>query len=242
MKRLFLLSAALIALAGPSFAADMPIKAKALAAPANPFQYPVGNGFYFGVGTIGGGGAAHVNAPGINSAALVTNQIGVAGIAGYVWNVPNSAMFTAVEGWFGWQNVNGSTPGFSFSGPGMFKQRVLVGAPVEDITAFFPSLTIAPPPFPVLPPGQAITTTKAYLGFVLDEDDISANFMEASNHVWQVSPGITVGALALLTKGTALDAFAEVKFADRAICVGSTMGLGCGRVGTTYLAGLALKW
>ena len=38
-------------------------------------SYPAANGFYFGVGTMGGGGNVNVSVPGVNTSSLVTNQI-----------------------------------------------------------------------------------------------------------------------------------------------------------------------
>lgn len=221
----------------PARAADMPVKAI-----AQPFAYPSGSGFYFGVGSVGGGGPANVNVAGVNDASLVTNQISANILAGYAWNVPNSSKFLAIEGWGGWQNFNGKTPGFSFDGPLTFKERFIFGAPVADIASFFPTWGLALPTFPVLPAGQSITTTKAYMGATLTEDDISLNFGPTSNRVWTVAPGITVGVLGRLTSGSVIDTFVEVKFDDRGVCVGNTMGLGCGTVHKTYLAGVALKW
>lgn len=238
MKKLCI-AALLAVIVQPAAAADVATKA-----PSTPFQYPAADGFYFGVGTIGGGGSVNgVSAPGVNANSLTTNQIGVAGIAGYAWNVPNSSMFTAVEGWFGYNNFNGAAQGLSFSGPAMFKQRLLVGAPLADIAALFPTWGLSPPTFPVLPAGQAVASTKAYLGAVLNEDDITIAVAGAgSNRDWQFTPGITAGVLAQLTSGSVIDAFTEVKFGDRSICAGAGAGAACGKVGTTWLAGLALKW
>lgn len=222
-----------------AFAADMPVKAPA----ANPFAYPAGNGFYFGVGSVGGGGPANVSVAGINDNKLVTNQIAVGGLVGYAWNVPNSAMFAAVEGWFGYTNFNGNAQGLSFTGPAMLKQRFLFGAPLDQIAAFFPTWGIAAPTFPILPPGQAVKSTKAYLGATIDEDDISLNFGNTSTgKVWSVTPGVTMGVLAQLTSGSVLDVFTQIKFNTQGHCIGSTMGLGCGTIGNEYLAGVALKW
>lgn len=239
MKTKLFCAVALIAMAcGHSFAADMPI----VKAPANPFAYPAGNGFYFGVGSVGGGGPANVSVVGLNSNSLVTNQIAVGGLVGYAWNVPNSAMFAAVEGWFGYTNFNGTAQGLSFSGPAMLKQRFLFGAPVDQIAAFFPTWGLAPPTFPVLPPGQAVKSTKAYVGATIDENDISLNFGNTSNKVWEITPGVTVGVLAQLTSGSVLDVFSQIKFHTQGHCVGNTAGLGCGTIGNEYLAGVALKW
>lgn len=224
----------------PASAADLHLKSPLLTQ-----AYPSTEGFYFGIGTLGGGGSVSASVPGVNTNSLVSNQIGVAGILGYAWNVPNSQLFAAVEGWFGWQNFNGSTQGFSLTGPATFTQRVMLGAPLSDIAALFPNLPVTPPPFPTLPGGQAASNVKPYLFGSLSEDDITIDVAgNGSNRDWRFSPGVGVGALAQLTSGSVVDVFAMTKFPQKGICAGPGVvpGQPCGGVGTTYLAGLALKW
>lgn len=219
-------------------AADMPIKA-----PANPFAYPSANGFYYGIGMVGGGGTANANVPGVNSASLVTNEIGVAGIVGYTWGVANSPMFVAVENWAGWNNINGSAPGVSFSGPAQFTQRFMFGAPTDQIFAVFPNLfnpqSFTPPPF-VLPPGQTVASSKAYIAGELTEKDVSLNVGAMTNRQWAVAPGISVGVLNVLTKGSVIDTAAVVEFDEKGFCIGG--GLGCGKLSTQYLGRVSFKW
>jgi hypothetical protein len=242
MKHILLAATAIAALAMPAAAADMPLKARALSLPT---AYPLTSGFYFGVGTLGGGGTVSATVPGVNSNSLVSNQIGVAGILGYVWNAPNSQYFAGVEGWFGWQNFNGSAPGFSLTGPATFTQRVLIGAPLTDIAALFPSLNLAVPPFPPLPGGQVASNIKPYLFGSLTEDDITIDIAGmGSNKDWRLSPGVGIGMLGQLTSGSVVDVFAMTKFPQKGVCTGPGVvsGQACGAEGTTYLAGLALKW
>lgn len=223
-------------------AADLPVKAKPSLLSA---AYPSTTGLYFGVGTLGGGGTVSASVPGVNSNSLVSNQIGVAGIVGYVWNVPNSAYFAAAEGWFGWQNFNGTQQGFSLTGPATFTQRVMFGAPVSDIAGLFPTWNLAPPPFPALPGGQTASNIKPYLFGSLTEDDITIDIAGAgSNKDWRLSPGMGIGMLGQLTSGSVVDVFAMTKFPQKGLCLGNGLpqGQACGSIGTTYLAGLALKW
>lgn len=233
---------AFLLLGTTAFAADMPVKAKpSLLSTA----YPSTSGFYFGVGTLGGGGTVSANVPGVNANSLVSNQIGVAGIVGYVWNVPNSAYFAAAEGWFGWQNFNGAAQGFSLTGPATFTQRVMVGAPLNDIAALFPTLNLQVPPFPTLPGGQVASNIKPYIFGSLTEDDVTIDIAGAgSNKDWRFSPGVGIGMLGQLTSGSVVDVFAMTKFPQKGMCVGTGLpaGQACGGVGTTYLAGLAIKW
>lgn len=233
---------ALLLLGTTAFAADMPVKAKPSLISA---AYPSTSGIYFGVGTLGGGGTVTASVPGVNDNSLVSNQIGVAGIVGYVWNVPNSAYFAAAEGWFGWQNFNGAAQGFSLTGPATFTQRVMVGAPLNDIAALFPTLNLAVPPFPALPGGQVASNIKPYLFASLTEDDVTIDIAGAgSNKDWRLSPGMGIGMLGQLTSGSMVDVFAMTKFPQKGLCIGNGLpqGQACGGVGTTYLAGLALKW
>jgi hypothetical protein len=228
-----------------AYAADMPLKARPRAALSLPTAYPTASGFYFGIGTMGGGGSVSASVPGVNSNSLVSNQIGVGGILGYAWNVPNSQYFAALEGWFGWQNFNGSAPGFNLTGPATFTQRVMIGAPLSDIAAVFPNFGLAPPPFPPLPNGQTASNIKPYLFGSLTEDDITIDLAGAgSNRDWRLSPGLGVGMLGQLTSGSVVDVFAMTKFPQKGICIGAGLpaGQACGSEGTTYLAGLAVKW
>lgn len=240
--RKFLLAAAISLAASSALAANLPTPTKA---PAFSTAYPSASGFYFGLGTMGGGGNVSVNAPGVNTNSVVTNQIGVGGILGFAWNVPNSQLFTAVEGWFGWNNVNGSTPGFSFSGPASFTQRVMVGAPLSDITALFPNLGVTAPPFPTLPGGQTASNIKPYVAGSLSEDDITIDIAgHGQNRDWRFSPGLSVGALGQLSSGSVVDVFAMTQFPQKGVCVGpgTVPGMACGSQATVYKAGLALKW
>jgi hypothetical protein len=238
-KSLIALAVMLISTSLASAADIVPLKAPKLS-----LAYPATQGFYFGVGTLGGGGTVSATVPGVNANSLVSNEIGVAGILGYVWNLPNSQYFAAAEGWFGWTNFNGSTPGFSLSGPATFTQRVMFGAPLSDIAALFPTWNLQAPPFPTLPGGQTATNIKPYLFGSLTEEDISIDLGQASNRDWRLSPGIGVGMLGQLTSGSIVDVFAMTKFPQKGVCIGNGLpaGQACGSVGTTYLAGLALKW
>jgi hypothetical protein len=243
MKKLLLGLLACAALCGSAVAADLTLPAKA--PPKINIAYPSTSGIYFGIGTLGGGGTVSATVPGVNSNSLVSNQIGVAGIVGYVWNVPGSAYFAAAEGWFGWQNFNGAQQGFSLTGPATFTQRVMVGAPLNDIAALFPTLNLQVPPFPTLPGGQVASNIKPYLFGSLTEEDVTLDIAGmGSNKDWRLSPGMGVGMLGQLTSGSVVDVFAMTKFPQKGVCIGAGLpaGQACGSVGTTYLAGLALKW
>jgi hypothetical protein len=240
--RKFMIMLAASLLATSAFAADVSMPTKA---PLLSKAYPLTSGLYFGLGTMGGGGNVNISAPGVNTNSLVTNQISFNGILGYVWNVPNSQYFGAVEGWFGWNNFNGSAPGFSFSGPATFTQRVMFGAPLSEIAALFPTLNLSVPPFPPLPGGQTATNIKPYLFGALTEDDITIDFMGAgSNRDWRLSPGVGIGALGQLTSGSVVDVGVMTSFPQKGICVGTGLpsGQACGSESTQIKGFLALKW
>jgi hypothetical protein len=243
------LFAAVLMPIGAARAADQnpPVKKAAAAAPVNPFQYPTGTGWFFGIGTEGGAGSATVptaTSAGINPNSVTTTTIDAHFLVGYVWAVPNTSMFTTIEARAGWQNFNGSTPGFSFSGPLAFEERFTVGAPIDQIMAVFPNIfgtSVTPPPF-TPPVGQSITWTKWYIGATFDQRDISLNFGETANKTWALAPGMVLGTKNLLSGGTLMDAYAKVRFDQKGFCVGSTLGAGCGNLGTSYLAGISLDW
>ena len=243
MKRLLALLIG-AALCGSASAANLALPVKA---PFLSTAYPTTSGIYFGVGTMGGGGPVGLTSsiPGVNSNSVITNDISVSGIIGYAWNVPNTQMFAAVEGWFGWTNFNGSAPGFSFTGPATFTQRVLIGAPLSDITALFPTFNLAIPPFPPLPNGQTATNIKPYIGGQITEEDATLDVLGVgSNRDWRIKPGISIGMLGQLTSGSVVDVAFVTEFPQKGLCVGpgTIPGQVCGGAGTQYKALLALKW
>lgn len=242
MKKSVMLLAIML-LSTSAFAADMtPLKA-----PPKSFAYPDTKGFYFGVGTMGGGGPVNLTSsiPGVNSNSVITNDISVSGIIGYAWNIPNSQYFVAAEGWFGWTNFNGSSPGLSFSGPATFTQRLIIGAPLTDIAALFPTFNLAIPPFPALPNGQTATNIKPYIGGQFTEEDATLDVLGVgSNKDWRFKPGISVGMLGQLTSGSVVDVAFVTEFPQKSICVGigTIPGQACGSASTQYKGLLALKW
>jgi hypothetical protein len=242
MKKIALSLLAATLLCSAASAADQGLPTKA---PVLSRAYPLTSGMYFGLGTMGGGGTVNATVPGVNSNSLISNQIGVAGILGYVWNAPNSQYFAAVEGWFGWQNFNGASQGFALTGPATFTQRVMIGAPLNEVAALFPTLNLSVPPFPPLPGGQVASNIKPYLFGSLTEDDVTIDIAGmGSNKDWRLAPGVGIGMLGQLTSGSVVDVFAMTKFPQKGVCIGVGLPAGqpCGAEGTTYLAGLALKW
>lgn len=233
MKRLLLASVALVAFCSAALAANKPI---------TPYSgYPYGGaGFYYGIYTEAGGGS--VTTPGA-APDLTTTSMGVGGLVGYAWGGPNSPAFYAVEAMFGWNNINGSAAGFSFSGPAAFEQRFIFGSPIASLLSIFPTLnlpTVAP--FPQFPNGATVSNVQAYLMAGLHEDDISFDFTGVSSgHEWRVAPSVGIGMRGQLTNGVAVDAWVETIFPEQAHCIGGVPGA-CSGMGQQIKAGLALLY
>lgn len=245
MKKLLLLRAAFAVLTScnPVFAADLPAKAAPMAIRDLNLN---ANGLYFGLWSTGGmssiqGSALQVN-PGVNPNSIVATEAAIGGLIGYHWAMPSCATcFLEVEGMFGWQNINGATPGFAFSGPAVFKQRVLYGADTATIAQLFP--TLFPFPVPGFPASIGnITNIKPYIYASADEDDISINVGGSANRTWSLSPEIGVGALGQISASTVIDVFAGAKFPQKGACVGFEAAQACAGLGTTAVVGLALKF
>ena len=240
MKKLI---AALVLLATPAFAADMPTKAPPFKA-ASIFDGYSGAGPYVGIYTQGGGGSVNGAVPGVGSASLTTTSASVGLLAGYAWSGPSNNYFFAVEGMFGWQNFNGNQAGLSLSGPASFEQRFKLGAPLPTIMALLPNLnfgTVAP--LPALPAGVTATNVHPYLMAGIHEDDISANFMMANNRAWRVAPSVGFGAVTQLSNATAVDVWIETIFPEKGVCTGPTdVQVGCTNLGQQVKAGISVLW
>lgn len=204
------------------------------------FVFPYSkSGWYAGIGTLGGGGSVSVSGTGVNQNSLNTNQIGIYGTIGHIWNIGNSPMFAAIDQSVGYVNVNGSAPGLSYTGPADFETRFIVGAPIDQIAAFFPSLGIQMPTFQNLPSGFTAKATKFYMGAAVHVSDDTLSFGGAKNTVWGVSPTIIpAGVLVQLTNGSVADFSTEVRLNDRGICTTGPVSSACGRANIEVLAGL----
>lgn len=211
----------------------------AMPAKAVPVQAFGTSGLYFGIYTEGGGGSVNASVAGVNTASLVTNQIGIGLAVGYAWSLQNAA-FLAVEGMGKVNNVNGSQAGFSWNGPASFEERVKIGVPLDKVLAVIPNLGLpTAAPFPVLPQGTTLLNTKSYLfgAFHQDDNSYAVAGLPAFSAV-KLSGGVGTGMIGQLSNGTALDAWAEVIFANSAHCFGAVRV--CANEGNKYLAGLGV--
>jgi hypothetical protein len=242
-KRILRLLLALATLTGiigtvPAIAADLPAKS-AVATPFTSYPYQT-SGFFFGVFTEGGGGPVSGSVSGVSSSSLSELSMGVGGTVGYVWANPSSPVAISLEGDFGWTNINGSTPGFSLSGPAAFEQRVVIFSPIGTLLAYLPGLpnlgTV--PPFPVLPAG--VTASNLQIGLLagIRENDISVNFPGlSSGREWRFGPEIGLVAMEQLSNGAAVRAWVKTVFPDKSVCVGPIVGA-CAGLGQQTLVGV----
>jgi hypothetical protein len=240
MRKMFLITAALVALSGHAFAADMPVKATPPISFLN--GYPYGSsGFIVGIYTEGGGGSVTGSVPGVGSASLTETQAGVGGTVGYVWGQRNVPYAISLEGDFGFNNFNGNSAGFSLTGPASFEQRVVAFTPLSSIVSQIPwlaSLTNQVPPFLPLQPG--VTASNLQLGIMagIHENDISPNFPGlAANKEWRVAPMVGLVSMEQLSNGLALRTYVKTIFpSDKSVCVGPISNA-CGAVGQQVVAG-----
>lgn len=229
--------AILLASTALASAADLPVKAA-------PYTLSLDTtGLYFGIWSTGGMGSVQgsaVTVTGVNPNTITSTEAAIGGLVGYYWSMP-STQFFAIEGMLGWQNVNGSAQGFAFDGPVTGKIRFMTGAPVSTIMQLFP--TLFPFPVPGFPPNVGnITNIKPYIYGSPDFDDVSLNVGASSARTWSVSPEIGVGMLGQLSPTTAIDVFAGAKFPQKGACVGFEASVACAGMGTTAVAGVAIKW
>jgi len=237
MRGLGALLAGSALLAGPALgldrvnAADLPVAVKA---PAGLFANGyTGNGWYVGLDTIGGVGA-------VNGAPVGTTvtQAEVGGVVGYSWTL-GANVFAFAEADLNWTNLNGSTNGFSLTGPAHFEERFAIGTPINTLLSLFPTLNLpSVPTLPVLPAGVTAGPQHPYLFVGLHEQDVSALFNLGIAHAWLFAPGIGIGAISTTSNGIGLDVWAEAQLDSNAVCV----GVQCANLGTVWRVGFAAKY
>jgi len=247
--RKLILTAALASLALPAYAADlMPLKAPA----ASVFSgYPQGSGFYFGLNSALGAGQANgvvATTAAANAGTLVT-QMGELGItAGYTWAMSGKPVWWAVEGTFDFSNINAQNAGvlngggLSLTGPADFTQIAIFGAPFSAIAGLIPNFNFNFPALPaVLPTGVTASNGNAYIFLGAYEQDISANFNQATAKTWLVGLTTGVGTRWLLNNSTALDIRFEYRAPTQSECVNNFQVIsGCAGMGSSYWARTAV--
>lgn len=204
MKRLALLTTALVALTSFAFAADMATKAP----PATPFLNYNGSGFYWGIGSTTNVDASSVNGN-VFAGNLVSSNLTAAGASidgelGYIWGNASLAGFAnwaRVYASGGYQNVNGGTVVANNAASVVSRWHADEGVDVNaDLVQYvlnvfnwqnpFPSFT------PQLPSNVAVASSpRQYVGVFVEEFGLGGNFGSASGTSWAAAPGVRTGFL-----------------------------------------------
>ena len=230
----------LFGFAGSSSAGDLPSKAI-----ANPFSKPyslTSCGAYFGINSIGSNS-------GVNGATVQPGtQIVQAGIGGQVgYGCPINAAsgsFWFVEAMADVTNLNGSTSGFSLSGPAEFTERFGAGTPLNQMLSLIvpSSASVAVPNLPTLPNGVTAGPANPYAFVSLHEKDISLSNGLTQNREWLISWGVGLGVRYRLSNQIVADVFAEYTANTQSICVGSIGNAGCVKPGQGAMVGVAFDY
>lgn len=248
MRKLMLMSTALIALTVPAIAADMPLKAPATQSVFS--GYPSNSGFYFGINSALATGKANgvdSTVANANAGSLVTQQGEVGLTLGYTWAMAGKPIWWAVEGTFDFSNINAQNSGvlngapISLGGPADLEQIVLLGAPYSAVASLIPNLNLTFPALPALPAGVTASNGNGYLFLGAYEQDVSANFGQATAKTWLVGLTTGIGTRWLLNNSTALDARFEYRAPTQSTCVSGIQQInGCAGLGSQYMARTAI--
>lgn len=226
-----LIGGSLVLFTGSAQAADLLHKAPSLQ--FNP--YPTnGCGAYYGVNALGSASPISNATPG---ATAIGGDVG--GTLGYTCALSASTFWFA-EFMADFQNLNGSGPGFSLTGPAHLEERVAFGGPINQLLNVLPNLNLpAVPSLPGLPNGITPGPTQGYFYAAINEDDVSATFGGATGHDWIISPEVGVGMLSRLSNNVVADVWAGARLQSQEVCVG---GFACPKLSTGLVTGLAFKY
>lgn len=247
MRKLLMVTAALVALSVPAMAADMPLKAP----PVNPIYtgYPYGSsGLFYGAYVEGGGGpvnASAVNAvTGVSTAGLVELNAAAGVTVGYAWGTPSSNVAYSVESDIGMTNFNGSSQGLSASGPLEGEIRAVAFTPLANITQYIPGFASLGtlPPFNALPAGVTASHTQVGLMAGMHWNDISLDFQGlSSNKEFRAAPMIGLVQMEQLSNGLALRTYVKTVFPSQSLTVGPIPSkMANGGLGQQVIAGASL--
>jgi hypothetical protein len=245
MRKLFILCAAILALCGQAFAADMAVKAQKRSV----FVYPfAGSGFYWGAGI--GGGVANANASGslltgLASGSMVAMGGVISGTVGYVTAIEGGSKWAAVEGTTNYQNIAASVAAANGSGVASVASRLsfdldfkLGGLDLSWMSAFGWS-------YPTLPQGTTIPgiatvgTSHPYIKAGLSVFNTQSNIgvIGSGQDNWAIAPKIGAGFLnqivdskGVLT-GAVLDLGVEEIFTTKGIQFSDPNGFGVANMG-----------
>jgi hypothetical protein len=227
-----LLLAVALGLGSPVLGADLP----PLITKGGGFNgYPVGCGFYYGLGTAGSAGA-------VNGAVVGTQivQGELNATVGYTCPFATSAFWFA-EGSVGMTNVNGSVNGLALSGPVVLRERLGAGSPINSVFNPF-STSLSVPSLPLLPNGvTANPNAQPYFFVGLEEQDMTPQLGNGtSGHVWAVSGMVGIGLLTRLSNNVVVDTWAGFEPRSQTFCPGN--GLACASLGNRGVVGASFKY
>lgn len=192
MKRLLAILAVL-ALAGPAYAADIAVKAPAIAA------FPFGSqGWYVGIGTLAATTNAELTMPSVGTTGTITTAgAGVGPVFGYHKGTAES--FWEVEGSIYWQNLGGTqavstaTVNDRFSGGGRVK---LGGTSIfATLGNLLPNLGLTGvfPPAPVSGQGNM-----PYFSVGFDVNQVQASVIGVETKGTQITPTFGTGFMSII--------------------------------------------
>lgn len=242
MRKFILAAAALAVLLGPTFAADMAVKAPPLSN-----VYPASKcGLYYGVVAQGSSGV-------VNGAPAGTVQIGgdIGGLIGYA--CPTSAIPWFVEFDAMFQNLNAGNAGFAMAGPAHLEVEAAIETPLFSLFNQYFNIGQAniPQPSVWLPTGFSVSGAPTnYVGVVTIADDISASSGVASAHEWLWTPlGLRTGLLFNVVGPNNLkmvgDAFAGLDFQSNSLSFGTalvnTPNSTSAKLGEKFVMGIKFK-
>jgi opacity protein-like surface antigen len=234
MKKLILAAVAAI-IAFPALGADVATKAPVFTGFS---AYPTKCGLYYGVGTMGSSGS--IDSPVIGTQ-VVQGAIGLN--VGYTCPVGANGGYWFADGLAAFANLNGSSNGFSPTGPAQFMERFGFGAPVNTLVALIPGLSAlqnAVPSLIPLPVGTSIVTTSPYIAGAFHQDDTGVSVGLASNKTYLFSGGFQIGTKTRISNGLVLDNFAEYTLPSTEVCLGVLPG--CVKRGSEIRFGALLQW
>lgn len=220
-----------LALTSSAWAADLATKAHNFQ--INP--YPTnGCGAYYGVNAMGSASPIANATPG---ATALGGDIG--GTIGYTC-ATSASTFWFAEAMADFQNLNGSGPGFSLTGPAHFEERFAFGGPINQMLNVLPNLNIpSVPSLPGLPNGITAGPSNGYIYAAINEDDVSATFGASTGRDWIISPEFGVGLLSRLSNNVVADAWVGARLQTGKVCVG---GFSCPALSNGVVTGIAFKY
>lgn len=234
MKRVLfaaIAAASMLAMA-PAVAADLSVKAPAYSLPT----YPVGSGWFYGVGASGLGGTAGGDVTGgAIFGGTLSASVGYTGVIGSgFWFVDQMVKVTA---------INGASSALTLKESTEFETRFAYGAPASVLAQWVNLMNLGSasmPSLPGLPANLSIGPANPYAFVSVHGADVSAQVMTGFGTSWLFSWGAGIGNLYRISNGMVLDTSVEY--------VHQSTGLVAGALGQTvqfndkYEAMVSLKF